>query len=106
WIGTLGATTTGPISRGEVGPIGLRRGVARFAKTGGKGPFFIPGHSVLAHPEPTTRIRDAGHEIGHHGWVHENPVLLTPEQERHVMERGLEALHKVAGVRPIGYRSP
>ena len=51
-------------------------------------------------------IRAAGHEIGHHGWVHENPTMLTPEQERHVLERGLEALDRIAGVRPVGYRSP
>ncbi len=106
WIGTMGAKTTGPMSRGEFGPIGLRRVLALLERYGIKATFFIPGHSALAHPEPTKRIRDGGHEIGHHGWVHENPVLLTPEQERHVMERGLESLDKVVGVRPIGYRSP
>ena len=41
-----------------------------------------------------------------HGWVHENPAMLTPEQERHVLERGLETLDRIAGVRPVGYRSP
>ena len=51
-------------------------------------------------------IRAAGHEIGHHGWVHQNLAMLTPAQERHVQERGLEALDRIAGVRPVGYRSP
>ena len=51
-------------------------------------------------------IKAAGHEIGHHGWVHENPLTLTPEQEREVMEKGLDALDKIVKVRPIGYRSP
>ena len=32
--------------------------------------------------------------------------MLTPEQERHVFERGLETLDRIAGVRPVGYRSP
>jgi peptidoglycan/xylan/chitin deacetylase (PgdA/CDA1 family) len=73
---------------------------------GVKSTFFIPDHSAVAFPEPTRMIRACGHEIGHHGWVHENPAMLTPEQERHVLERGLEALDRIAGVRPVGYRSP
>jgi peptidoglycan-N-acetylglucosamine deacetylase len=38
--------------------------------------------------------------------MRENPTTLSPEQERHVTERGLDALDKIAGVRPVGYRSP
>jgi peptidoglycan-N-acetylglucosamine deacetylase len=49
---------------------------------------------------------DAGHEIGHHGWVHENPADFDLQGERDNFERGLEALDRVAGVRPVGYRSP
>jgi len=60
---------------------------------------------AVAFAEPTRMIRAAGHEIGHHGWVHENPAMLTPEPERYVLERGFEALDRIAGVRPVGYRS-
>jgi peptidoglycan-N-acetylglucosamine deacetylase len=106
WIGTLGATSPSMISRGEFGPIGLRRILDLLDQHGVKSTFFIPGHSALAFPEPTKMIQAAGHEIGHHGWVHENPAGLTPDQERVVIQRGLEALDRVAGVRPVGYRSP
>ena len=106
WIGTLGATSPSMISRGEFGPIGLRRILDQLDQHGVKSTFFIPGHSALAFPEPTKMIQAAGHEIGHHGWVHENPAGLTPDQERVVIQRGLEALDRVAGVRPVGYRSP
>jgi peptidoglycan-N-acetylglucosamine deacetylase len=106
WIGTLGAKSPSMISRGEFGPIALRRILDLLDRFGIKSTFFIPGHSALAFPEPTRIIRAAGHEIGHHGWVHENPATLTPEQERRVLERGLEALDRIAGVRPVGYRSP
>jgi peptidoglycan/xylan/chitin deacetylase (PgdA/CDA1 family) len=106
WIGTLGATSPSMISRGEFGPIGLRRILDLLDQHSVKSTFFIPGHSALAFPEPTRMIQAAGHEIGHHGWVHENPAGLTPDQERVAMERGLEALDRVAGVRPVGYRSP
>lgn len=106
WIGTFRTTSPSMISRGEFGPIALRRILHLLDQFGIKGTFFIPGHSALAFPEPTRMIHAAGHEIGHHGWVHENPTMLTPEEERRVMERGLEVLDRVAGVRPVGYRSP
>ncbi len=106
WIGTLGATSPSMISRGEFGPIGVRRILDLLERHGIKSTFYIPGHSALAFPEPTRMIQAAGHEIGHHGWVHENLAVLTLEQERVVIERGLEALEKVAGVRPKGFRSP
>ncbi len=106
WIGSMGATSPSMISRGEFGPIALRRILPMLDRYGIKSTFFIPGHSVLAHPEPSKAIKAAGHEIGHHGWVHENPVTLTPEREREVMEKGLQVLHQVLAVRPVGYRSP
>jgi peptidoglycan-N-acetylglucosamine deacetylase len=106
WIGSMGATSPSMVSRGEFGPIALRRILAMLDRYGIKSTFFIPGHSVLAYPEPSKAIKAGGHEIGHHGWVHENPLMLTPEQERAVMEKGLEVLDQVLGVRPAGYRSP
>jgi peptidoglycan-N-acetylglucosamine deacetylase len=106
WIGTLGATSPSMISRGEFGPKACRRILEMLDRFGVQSTFFVPGHSALAFPEPTRMIKAAGHEIGHHGWVHENPLTLTPEQEREVMQKGLDALDKIVKVRPIGYRSP
>jgi peptidoglycan/xylan/chitin deacetylase (PgdA/CDA1 family) len=60
----------------------------------------------LSFPRLAAAIVEAGHEIGHHGWVHENPVDLNVDQERRVLERGIEALEQTTGTRPIGYRSP
>lgn len=106
WIGYMRATSPGPISRGEFGPQAIRRLLPLLEKYGVRSTFFVPGHSALAFPEPTRMIAAAGHEIGHHGWVHESPNSLTPEEERDVMEKGLEALDRVCKVRPVGYRSP
>ena len=36
--------------------------------------WCVPGHTALAYPDLIRRIRDDGHEIVHHGWVHENPA--------------------------------
>jgi peptidoglycan/xylan/chitin deacetylase (PgdA/CDA1 family) len=71
-----------------------------------KSTFFTTGHTSLAFPQLTKDIAAAGHEIGHHGWVHEVPSKLTVEQERRVLRRGLEALAQTCGARPVGYRSP
>jgi peptidoglycan-N-acetylglucosamine deacetylase len=106
WIGTFGATSPSMVSRGEFGAIAVRRILNMLDQFGIKSTFFIPGHTVLAFPDTVRAIKDAGHEIGHHGWVHENPLTLSPEEERRVMERGFEVLDQVVGVRPVGYRSP
>ncbi|MEZ5774337.1 MAG: polysaccharide deacetylase family protein [Hyphomicrobiaceae bacterium] len=52
------------------------------------------------------RIRDEGHEILHHGLAHENPADFDEAGERDILRRGIEAIERSAGVRPLGYRSP
>ena len=106
WIGSHNATSPSMLSRGEFGPVGVRRILPLLERFGIKATFFVPGHTAMAFPSAVLAIRDGGHEIGHHGWVHENPALLTPEEERHVLLRGIEALAEVAAVRPVGRRSP
>lgn len=106
WIGSVGATSPSMISRGEFGPIAVRRILPLLQERKIKGTFFIPGHTVLAFPKTVEDIAAAGHEIGHHGWVHENPVSTTADEERWILDKGLEAIDKVVGQRPVGYRSP
>ena len=38
--------------------------------------------------------------------MHEGLSQATPAQEREYLHRGLEALDRVVGVRPLGYRAP
>jgi len=68
--------------------------------------FFIPGFSAERWPDAVRSIRDAGHEIAHHGYLHESSRGVPPEVEEARLLRGLEALDAVAGVRPTGYRAP
>jgi peptidoglycan/xylan/chitin deacetylase (PgdA/CDA1 family) len=68
--------------------------------------FFCPGYTAERYPDVLRRVRDEGHEIAHHGYLHEAMAGMTPEQEAAVLDRGLEALDRVAGVRPVGYRAP
>lgn len=68
--------------------------------------FFIPGWTVEHHLPVCRRIRDAGHEIGAHGNVHEAVSLLDQAQEEKIMGEQLRILQEHLGVRPAGYRSP
>lgn len=68
--------------------------------------FFVPGHTAHRYPEAVRAIVAAGHEIAHHGYLHEQPTALTLQEEVDALDRGLEALAEVAGVRPAGYRAP
>jgi peptidoglycan/xylan/chitin deacetylase (PgdA/CDA1 family) len=68
--------------------------------------FFIPGYSAERWPETARSIRDAGHEIAHHGYLHEGSRGADEATEEARLLRGLEALDTVLGIRPIGYRAP
>jgi peptidoglycan/xylan/chitin deacetylase (PgdA/CDA1 family) len=51
-------------------------------------------------------IVDAGHEIGVHGYSHENPIAMTREQETAILDRSIQLIEKVSGRRPTGYVAP
>ncbi len=106
WIGSLGLTSPGPLSRGEFAPIGVRRVLALLTEHNARATFFVPGHTALAYPGAVEAIRRGGHEIAHHGWVHERPSRLSVEEERSTLERGLSVLERAAGELPRGYRAP
>lgn len=106
WIGPMGAKSPSMISRGEFGAVGVDRILRLLEREGIPATFFVTGHTAETYPDRTRAIVAAGHEIGHHGYLHENPIDLSAEAEERVMVRGLEALQSVAGVRPVGYRSP
>jgi peptidoglycan/xylan/chitin deacetylase (PgdA/CDA1 family) len=90
---------------------GPRTGVPRLLRVldrqGIRATFFVPGYTAERWPDAIRAIRDAGHEIGHHGYLHEGARSAPDaETEERRLLRGLEALHDVAGVRPVGYRAP
>jgi peptidoglycan/xylan/chitin deacetylase (PgdA/CDA1 family) len=51
-------------------------------------------------------IVDAGHEIGAHGYLHENPIAMTPTQEEAVLVKSIELIEKFSGQKPRGYVAP
>ena len=108
WLGSYGGENSpDDISRGIfAGEVGTPRLLRLFDKLGIKTTWFIPGHSIETFPEETNRIVEAGHEIGMHGYSHENPLAMTPEQEEAVLLRCIELIAQVSGRRPTGYVAP
>ncbi|MDE6959141.1 MAG: polysaccharide deacetylase, partial [Helicobacter apodemus] len=68
--------------------------------------WFAPGHSIETFPEQMKMIVDAGHEIGAHGYSHENPIAMTPKQEEDVLLKSIELIKDLTGKKPIGYVAP
>lgn len=91
------------IFAGEVGTIRL---LNLFKKYKLKTSFFIPGHSIETFPDEMKRVADEGHEIGAHGYLHENPIAMTPEQEEAVLAKSIDVIEKLCGKKPRGYVAP
>ena len=108
WIGSYGgAESPDDISRGLfAGEVGVPRLLDLFDRAGLKTSWFIPGHSIETFPEQTKMVVDAGHEIGVHGYTHENPIAMTREQEEAILDRCIDLITEVSGKRPTGYVAP
>ncbi len=97
----------GLMSHQKFGPlVGVPRILDILARYGVRSTFFVPGYTAERYPDVIRRIVDDGHEIGHHGYLHEPLQGMTAEEEGVLVDKGLEALDRVAGVRPTGFRAP
>jgi len=95
------------ISRGLFsGEVGAPRLIRLFERYDLPSTWFVPGHSIETFPDLTRMIVDAGHEIGVHGYSHENPIAMSREQETAILDRSIELIEKVSGRRPTGYVAP
>jgi peptidoglycan/xylan/chitin deacetylase (PgdA/CDA1 family) len=108
WLGSYGGEDSPcDISRGMFsGEVGSPRLLRLFDRFGIKTTWFIPAHSIETFPEQMRAVADAGHEIGMHGYSHENPIAMTPEQEEAVFDRCIECITKLCGKSPRGYVAP
>jgi peptidoglycan-N-acetylglucosamine deacetylase len=96
-----------PMSHQAYGPLaGIPRILDLLARRGVTATFFVPGYSAHRYPSVVRSIADAGHEIAHHSYFHENTIGMDARTEADMIDLGLQALHDVAGVRPAGYRAP
>jgi peptidoglycan/xylan/chitin deacetylase (PgdA/CDA1 family) len=108
WLGSYGGEDSPlDISRGMFsGEVGTPRLVNLFDRFGIKTTWFVPGHSVETFPDQIKMVVNAGHELGVHGYSHENPIAMTPQQEEDVLDKCLDLLESISGRRPTGYVAP
>lgn len=108
WLGSYGGEDSpDDISRGMfAGEVGSPRLLKLFEKYGIKTTWFIPGHSMETFPDEMAAVAKAGHEIGIHGYSHENPIAMTREQEMAILDKSIELATTLSGKRPTGYVAP
>ena len=95
------------LSKAEFGPsVGVFRIMDFLDKYDLPASFFVPGYTAERNEDTVLEITRRGHEVGHHGYMHEPPATLEPEQEAEVLDRGIQILESITGQRPLGYRSP
>ena len=78
---------------------GPRTGVPRILRVldrqGIRATFFVPGYTAERWPDVVRAIRDAGHEIGHHGYLHEGARSAPDaETEERRLLRGLRGARR------------
>ena len=96
-----------PISMGRYGPnVAIPRILDTYKRFGIKQSFFVPGWCVEQYPEAVEAMLEGGHEVGHHGYLHEDPVNADGEEQRYWFEKALDAHQRVTGSKPLGYRAP
>ena len=108
WLGSYGGEKSpGDISRGvfagEVGVPRLNRLLERYDLPA---TWFWPGHSIETFPEQFDAVVASGHEIGLHGYSHENPIAMTREQESEILDHCVDLISSRTGRRPTGYVAP
>jgi len=101
------ARRPGTLSQGLYGAkVGVPKILETLAEEELKATFFVPGWTVENHTQRCEMIVKGGHEVAHHSYSHAWIDPDFPDQEVEEMEKGLDALKRVLGVVPKGYRSP
>ena len=108
WLGSYGGEDSpNDISRGLfAGEVGVPRLLQLAQRRNIPFTWFWPGHSIETFPEQFDQVVEAGHEIGHHGYSHENPLEMSREQETEVFEYVYDLIERRAGTAPVGYVAP
>lgn len=104
---TDGHSRVAGISMLQYGPhVAVPRIVDSYRQLGIRQTFFIPAWCIEQYPAAIEAILEGGHEIAHHGFLHEHPRELSDADEAHWLDRGIEVILKATGKRPRGWRAP
>jgi peptidoglycan-N-acetylglucosamine deacetylase len=95
------------LSHGEFGPrVGAPRLLSLLARNGIPSTWFVPGHTLVTFPDSIRAILDGAHELGTHGWYHEDLAELSRDEQRDIVERSRDAIGELTGSAPQGFRAP
>lgn len=86
--------------------VAVPRILATYRRFGLRQTFFVPAWCIEQYPKAVEAMVADGHEVAHHGYLHENPNTLSREEEHHWLRRGIEIIEKHTGQRPRGWRAP
>jgi peptidoglycan-N-acetylglucosamine deacetylase len=67
---------------------------------------FVEGRFGEERPDQVAGIVRRGHEVGMHGWAHEQWDALDAEDEEKLARRATDALTSATGAAPLGFRAP
>jgi len=98
-----------PLSQGEYGATtALPRILDLLDRHAIPASFYIPAMSAALHPQMIQDIlRRKRHEIGVHGWMHENLASVEDAaKEQQLLTQSIDYLTKATGQRPVGFRAP
>jgi peptidoglycan/xylan/chitin deacetylase (PgdA/CDA1 family) len=79
WISRNMLTPT-PISRGEFGTVAVPRLLNLLSERDLPITWFIPEHTIETYPKVCREIVAAEHEVGLHGYAHEDVGVLDEKQ--------------------------
>ena len=72
-----------------------------------KSTFFVPAWVAERYVPMVEEILKHGHDVEHHGYIHEPPRTFKSEQEEEAaLVKGMEILKRLTGRQPRAYRSP
>ena len=95
------------LSQGEFGiRVGIPRILDLLEREAIPATWFMPGHTVETWPATARSIAERGHELGCHGWYHEDFSGLSRSDQRAILERVAGAVTEACGERPRGHRAP
>ena len=102
-----GHTRVAAISMLRYGPeVAVGRILESYAELGIRQTFFVPAWCIEQYPKAVDAILRGGHEIGHHGYIHEHPRELGKDEEAYWLDRGIEVILRHTGRKPAGWRAP
>jgi peptidoglycan/xylan/chitin deacetylase (PgdA/CDA1 family) len=100
-------TRVSALSTLRYGPeVAVPRILETYRRFGLKQTFFVPAWCIEKYPNAVEAMVKDGHEIAHHGYIHEHPNELSREEERYWLRRSIEIIEKHSGERPRGFRAP